>query len=71
MTLEHHVQMSESAYQEWQQSKETVARIAKLEVENAALRSALEEIRHHYIDSEFASIEKRQMATRALIRLAP
>ena len=34
--------------------------------ENAALRVALQEIAHHYIDSKLASREKRGMAQNAL-----
>ncbi len=37
-----------------------------LRAENAKLRAALEEIAHHYIDSELASREKRGIARRAI-----
>jgi hypothetical protein len=40
--------------------------ITALEHRIAYLEAALEEIAHHYIDSEFASREKRGMAQRAL-----
>lgn len=38
----------------------------KMRAEIERLRAALEEIAHHYIDSQFASKEKRRMAQRAL-----
>ena len=38
----------------------------ELRAEIDRLRAALEEIAHHYIDSQFASMEKREMARRAL-----
>jgi hypothetical protein len=42
------------------------AKNRELKAEIAWLQAALEEIAHHYIDSELASREKRGMAQRAL-----
>ena len=49
-------------------NKETMGKLIASEQENTRLRAALEEIAGHRIDSEFASLEKRNMAMRALNR---
>lgn len=44
-----------------------MSEVTKLRAEIERLRAALEEIAHHYIDSELASREKRGMAAKALL----